>query len=223
LKHLPGRHHGDYFTSVVFFSKLEETCSSGERNVLVTDSEIIDIDGIGSVLFERSRRSRRINITIKPFRGIRVAVPFGVSFKAALKFVRDKQDWVGRHLVKMEKYERRLIKVPAPIPRIDKASAERILTRRLRELADEYGFAYNRVTIRNQRTRWGSCSHNNNISLNMKLMRLPDELVDYVLLHELVHTRVHNHGSGFWRELEKYVPGARSYTARLRRYDLYLL
>lgn len=187
------------------------------------DSKIVDIDGIGSVLFERSRRSRRINITVKPFRGIRVAVPPDVSFRSARKFVRDKKDWVRWHLVKMEKYERQLIKIPAHTPRINKAAAVRILKRRLRELAEKNGFAYNRVTVRNQRTRWGSCSYKNNISLNMKLLRLPDDLIDYVLLHELVHTRVHNHGPGFWRELEKYVPGARSSTARLRRYDMYLL
>ena len=202
---------------------LDKTCSLGEKDFLMADSEIVDIDGIGSVLFERSWHSRHINITIRPFRGIRVAVPPGVSFRSARKFVRDKQDWVRRHLVKMKKYERQLIKVPARTPRIKKTAAARILTHRLRELAVKYGFVYNRVTIRNQRTRWGSCSYKNNISLNMKLLRLPDELIDYVLLHELVHTRVHNHSPEFWLELEKYVPGARSYTSRLRRFDMYLL
>jgi predicted metal-dependent hydrolase len=189
----------------------------------MANSEMVDINGIGRVLFERSRRSRHINITIKPFRGVRVAVPPGVSFRSARNFIRDKRDWVRRHLVRMRKYEHQLIKVPADTPPVEKATAARILTRRLRELAEKHGFAYNRVTIRNQRTRWGSCSYKNNISLNMKLLRLPDELIDYVLLHELVHTRVHNHGPEFWHEIEKYVPGARTYTTRLRKYDMYLL
>jgi predicted metal-dependent hydrolase len=195
----------------------------GIEDLPVSNSKIIDIDGIGSVLFERSRRSRRINITIKPFRGVRVAVPIGVSFKEAGKFVRDKRDWVQRHLIKMKKYESELKAVPARTRRIDKDIAKRELTRRLRKMSVKHGFAYNRVTIRNQRTRWGSCSYKKNISLNMKLLRLPDELIDYVLLHELVHTCIHDHSPEFWRELEKYVPGARSYTARLRKYDMYLL
>jgi len=189
----------------------------------MSKSEIVDIAGIGKVLFERSRRSRRINITIKPFRGIRVAVPSGVSFKAAGKFLHDKEDWVKRHLVRMRRYESELKAVPAGLREIDKTVAKRVLTGRLKKLAETYGFTYNRVTIRNQRTRWGSCSHDNNISLNMKLLKLPDDLIDYVLLHELAHTRVPNHSPEFWQELEKYVPGARAYTSRLRKYDMYLL
>ena len=189
----------------------------------MADSKVVDIDGIGSVLFERSRRSRHINITIKPFRGVRVAVPPGVSFRSARSFIRNKKDWVRRHLVKIRQYECQLIKVPADTPHIEKATAARKLTRRLQELSAKHGFVYNRVTIRNQRTRWGSCSYKNNISLNMKLLRLPDELIDYVLLHELAHTRVHNHSPEFWHELEKYVPRPRTYTSRLRKYDMFLL
>ncbi|MFC2065463.1 M48 family metallopeptidase [Chloroflexota bacterium] len=59
-------------------------------------------------------------------------------------------------------------------------------------MAVQHSFTYNRVTIRNQKTRWGSCSHKNNISLNMKLVLLPEDLVGYVILYELVHTKIHS-------------------------------
>jgi predicted metal-dependent hydrolase len=76
--------------------------------------------------------------------------------------------------------------------------AEVYLPKRLKELADNHGLKFRRVFIRNTRTRWGSCSHENNINLCIHLMKLPDELIDYVLLHELAHTVEKNHSKKFW-------------------------
>ena len=103
-----------------------------------------------------------------------------------------------------------LIQKSKELPKIDKEEAREKLSERLAKLAAEHHFQYNRVSIRNQKTRWGSCSSNNNISLNMKLLHLPDQLIDYILLHELVHTRVKNHSQDFWNELETVVPNART-------------
>lgn len=80
--------------------------------------------------------------------------------------------------------------------------AKQILPERLKKLAAEFGFKYNLVTIRNNKGNWGSCSSKNNISLNLQLMKLPDELIDFVLLHELVHTEIKNHGPEFWKKLD---------------------
>lgn len=79
--------------------------------------------------------------------------------------------------------------------------AKELLPQRLEELATEYGFKYNAVAIRNSHTRWGSCSSRGNISLSVYLILLPDELIDYVLLHELCHTREMNHSPRFWELL----------------------
>ena len=105
------------------------------------------------------------------------------------------------------------------LPDIDRDEARRILCRRIGELAQLHNFAYNRVSIRKQKTRWGSCSTKNNINLNMNLLHLPPELIDYVLLHELVHTRVKNHSKDFWNELETVVPNARQVDRRLKDYQ----
>ena len=102
------------------------------------------------------------------------------------------------------------------------ATVKKTLTSKLEQLAEEHGFRYNKVTIRTQRTRWGSCSPRNNISLNMKLVRLPDELMDYVILHELVHTHIHNHSKKFWAELDQYVGNAKVLAKRLRTNGLEL-
>ena len=77
----------------------------------------------------------------------------------------------------------------------------------MRELAKIYGFKYAKASIRNQKTKWGSCSAKNNISLNINLVRLPDELRDYVILHELVHTRHKNHSNRFWETLDTVTGG----------------
>jgi len=91
---------------------------------------------------------------------------------------------------------------------------------RLNNLTKKNGFTYNRVFIRNQKTRWGSCSSKNNINLNVKLIRLPDELIDYVILHELVHTGIKNHSKAFWTELDRLVGNAKKMQSRLKEYGL---
>jgi hypothetical protein len=105
---------------------------------------------------------------------------------------------------------------------IDEVEASRVLVERLEELSAQHGFCYNKVSIRNQRTRWGSCSAKNDISLNMKLLKLPQELIDYVILHELVHTRIKNHTKAFWRELDRIVGNAKALDARLNQYRMAL-
>lgn len=77
--------------------------------------------------------------------------------------------------------------------------AKQFLTQRVAELAVIHGFKYGKLSFRNQKTRWGSCSYHNNISLNIQLMRLPLHLIDYVIIHELCHTVHKNHSATFWQ------------------------
>lgn len=102
--------------------------------------------------------------------------------------------------------------------------ARLVLPARLRSLAERHGFRFGRVQIRSQRSRWGSCSARNDISLNLHLLRLPDHLVDYVLLHELAHTVEKNHGPRFWRLLDAHTAGkARALDRELRAYSIRVL
>lgn len=92
------------------------------------------------------------------------------------------------------------------------------LPKRLNELAVKHGFKYQNVSIKNATTRWGSCSSVNNINLNLHLMRIPEHLIDYVLLHELAHTVVKNHGEKFWLLLEQCYPNARKADKEMNNY-----
>ncbi len=179
-------------------------------------SQIIEIDGIGDVLFERSKRAKYVNISIKPFRGVRVAVPNRVSFAAALEFVYRRKTWILKHLKKMKLAEEKNSRTEIVIK--DTEAAQLKIKKRLLELSMLNGFSYNRVTVRNQKTRWGSCSARKNISLNIRLAVLPAELMDYVILHELVHTKVSNHSKVFWAELDKYVGSAKAMDEKLKKY-----
>ena len=105
---------------------------------------------------------------------------------------------------------------------INRASAKKHLIDRLNYLSQAHGFKYNRVFIKSQKTRWGSCSGKNNINLNINLVRLPDELIDYTILHELVHTRIKNHGQRFWDQLDRLLGDAKLLDKALNEYNFLL-
>ena len=84
--------------------------------------------------------------------------------------------------------------------------AKQYLPPRVRELAERHGFTYGKLRIKNQKTRWGSCSSKGNINLNLRLMMAPDAAIDYVIIHELCHLRELHHNAAFWTLVESYCP-----------------
>ena len=99
--------------------------------------------------------------------------------------------------------------------------AKAALPPRLAELAALHGFTYNKVRIKHNVSNWGSCSRKGNINLNLNLMRVPEDLRDYVMLHELCHLRHPNHGPDFHALLESLCPGHRATEKELRKYRLF--
>lgn len=97
-----------------------------------------------------------------------------------------------------------------------KIEAKNYLVQRLDFLAKKYGFNYKKVALKNQKTRFGSCSYQNNINLNINLMNYDFDCIDYVLIHELCHTKVKNHSEKFWLEVEKYCPQYKSLRKKLK-------
>lgn len=190
--------------------------------VKVKSQKIISLEGGGQVLLERSGKAKHISLSVKPFKGVRVAVPYGVSFNKAEDVVHLKTGWIKKHLDKMDQLEQEAIE-QSKHGHMDRKDARAHLVRRLDELSDKHGFTYNRVFVKNQKTRWGSCSEKNNINLNVNLVRLPDDLMDYTILHELTHTRVKNHSKRFWDELDKLVGESRKLDKKLSRYRVLLI
>ncbi len=181
-------------------------------------AKTVELKSVGTILLERSRRARHLSLSVKPFKGARVAVPIGVPFARAEMFARSKIDWIKKHLDKMVHMEQEARTLAKSKP-INRAAAREYLIDRLNFLSQKYGFRYNRVFIKNQKTRWGSCSGKNNINLNINLVRLPVELIDYTILHELVHTRVKNHSRRFWNHLDKLIGDAKKLDRKLSEYS----
>lgn len=191
--------------------------------MVYTHFMIVDIKGVGKVVIERSDRAKRMRITVM-CGSVRASLPRGIPYSRAELFVREHAEWIRTHLERMalkEEAGRNLLAGSPPIA--DPAKAREKIVYRLKLLAMEHGFTYSRLTIRNQKTRWGSCSADNAISLNIQLARLPERLLDYVILHELVHTRIRGHGGDFWQELDRYVGDARRLRRELKNYMLKLM
>jgi len=183
----------------------------------------IDVPGIGPALLNKSRRAKRLSIAVTTSGEVRVILPCRGTVREAEEFLREKSDWVAAHRRKASLLRLRHNQLTGNHRPLSRNNAEEILRERLDHLARKHGFPCNRVSIRNQKKRWGSCSADNNISINEKLARLPDRLIDFVLLHELVHTRVKNHAKEFWLELGKYVDNVEVLRRELRQYRLDLL
>jgi len=96
--------------------------------------------------------------------------------------------------------------------------AKQYIPARVKELAAKYNFNYSKVFIKNIKTRWGSCSKKGNVNFSLHLMRLPKELIDYVILHELAHTIEQNHSKNFWEVLDKIYGNAKTVDRKLKDY-----
>ena len=183
-------------------------------------NKIKEIEGIGQVIFRKSRKARRLNLSLESQDVLRVSIPYWVSYYEAEKMLLKNAEWVRKFVRKVKKD---IEKYHVDLKNVDLKKGKQYLIFKVNKLAYKYGFRYNKISIRNQRTRWGSCSHQNNISLNMKLLRMPEKIIDYVILHELIHTRVKNHSKDFWCEINKILPDAKKIDSELKKYQLNLI
>jgi len=180
----------------------------------MAESTIITLPTVGDILLERSYRARHINISVKPPKKIRVAVPVGVAFEKAHKFARQKEYWIEKQILKFVNSS------VTPIADIFAAECfiheEEYLINRVETLAKKHGFQYRILKFKVMKTRWGSCTAKNNINLNMLITFLPKKLQDYVILHELVHTRIKDHSHRFWALLDKITGDAKGIHKELK-------
>lgn len=168
----------------------------------------------------RSNR-KTIAIEIKSDLSIIVRAPKRVSQKAIMDFVKEKQDWINKNLAKMyirQEEKRNRKEMPLSDDDIKKLAdkALKIIPDRVEYFAGIIGVKYGRITIRNQKTRWGSCSSRGNLNFNCLLMLTPPEVQDYVVVHELCHLKQMNHSKMFWAEVEKIMPEYNTYRQWLK-------
>jgi predicted metal-dependent hydrolase len=154
-----------------------------------------------SLLFVRHPRARRYVIRVQSDGSVRVTVPRWGSERRAHDFVRQQQAWIERQRRRLE--ERRnhaRAECPAETAAL-RSRAAKELPDELRRLAALNGLTVSRVSVRNQRSRWGSCSRKGHICLNWRLMLMPGFVREYVLIHELMHLKRLDHSPAFWRQV----------------------
>lgn len=159
------------------------------------------------------RSSRKsIAIEIKPDFQIVVRAPRPMTNREIRRFVAEKEDWIEKHLelmrIQAEEKEKqpKVQKMTREEIRLLAKEAFKVIPERVSYYAPLVGVTYGRITIRNQKTRWGSCSSKGNLNFNCLLMKAPPEVMDYVIVHELCHRKEMNHSKSFWNEVERVLP-----------------
>lgn len=164
-------------------------------------------DGIRYYI-KRSRR-KTVSVQIEPDLSVLIRAPFHMSDRDIEKFLRDSDDWIRKH--RDEARKKLLAKENSPKLSMDEIrklaeEAAKDIPERVKRFAPIVGVDYGRITIRNQKSRWGSCSSRKNLNFNCLLMLAPPEQRDYVVVHELCHLKEMNHSKRFWKEVERVLP-----------------
>lgn len=140
-----------------------------------------------------------------------VRAPYRMSDREIREFIEEKSGWIEKNMRKMERLKDEAEPEPAELLTVEdlrelaKAAADHI-PERVAFYAPLIGVDWRGITIRNQRSRWGSCSSSGNLNFNCLLMLTPPDIIDYVVVHELCHRREMNHSPLFWCEVEKILP-----------------
>lgn len=176
----------------------------------------MDLDDKTHIEVIRSKR-KTLAIEIRPDMRVVVRAPEKIPQNEIMKFVEEKQNWIKKHLVQMY-FKAEEIKKQKKEPALTNADIEKLCQKALSVIPDKVkyyaeiiGVTYGRITIRNQKTRWGSCSSKGNLNFNCLLMLMPDKVLDYVVVHELCHLKQMNHSKKFWMEVERYMPDYKNY------------
>jgi predicted metal-dependent hydrolase len=142
-------------------------------------------------------------IRVRDDGSVRVTVPRGGSKREAQAFAQRERSWIDKQRQRLEHRRQELAaasgRAPASEDRELRERAKHLLPTRLLELAEEHGVAVSRVSIRNQKSRWGSCSRTAHICLNWRLILMPEFVRDYVMIHELMHLKRMDHSPRFWK------------------------
>lgn len=171
-----------------------------------------DEEGTIPVKVVYSKR-RTMGLEIKGDAQVVARVPKGLPGQSVIEFIKERQEWVLQKWFLVR--ERQEIAAARPHPDyVEHPELEEIYRKRARERLTErtayfaalMGVSYNRISIRSQKTRWGSCSAQGNLNFHWKLILMPPEILDYVVVHELAHRREMNHSERFWVQIERMLP-----------------
>lgn len=183
-----------------------------------------------NIPFQVVRSARKtVAIQVKQDGTVTVRAPRRCSQAAIDSFVHEKQDWIQMQLALCSQKEagkeiRRVQGGIMSIPETEagcltyRSQAKQVFARKVAWYARQMQVSYGTITIREQKTRWGSCSSRGNLNFNWRLILAPEPVLDYVVIHELAHRKEMNHSAGFWGIVEEMMPDYRQYRGWLKQY-----
>lgn len=189
---------------------------------MITEYKISDGKQNLSIRVIRSRR-KNVGLEVKTDGNILARIPGYLTDGELEKFLEEHKGWILKKVKLLEERQKDMEPsracpvrelLPEDIEKIKKRFSERV-----QYYSSLMGVTYERITIRNQKTRWGSCSAKGNLNFNYQLYYLPEELLDYVVVHELAHRKHMNHSAAFWEEVGRYYPDYKEARKRLKKIE----
>jgi len=185
--------------------------SSMQKSILLNNQQI-------SYLLKTSPHARHVRVSVHPGGKLKVTIPRYANPQIAENFLREKAGWIIKNLsVMREVNPLKCLGKNKKEYQTFKKSAVILIKRRVEEINAFYNFSYRKIAIRNQSSRWGSCSANKNLNFNYKIALLPRKYMDYIIAHELCHLREMNHSPHFWKLVEQKVPDYKELRKRIRK------
>ncbi len=179
--------------------------------------ELVKIAGLSVLLVRSSRKT--LAVQIRADGTVIARAPLRMPKDRILCFLSEKASWIRMQQGKMQEREKMrqqaCIHLDAAQEKELRERAKSVLAQRTAYFARQIGVTYGRITVRDQKTRWGSCSQTGNLNFNFRLILAPLEVLDYVVVHELCHRRQMNHSAQFWQEMAQVLPDYRKRKAWL--------
>ena len=175
-----------------------------------------------SYKLKRSRRAKRMRLAVYCDGAVVVTSPFGIEQSIIEKFIADKKQWVLNKISFFNSIDSKAIRTFSHKDFLEnKDIALALVHERVTFYNKKFGFSFNKIFIKNQKTRWGSCSCKQNLNLNYKIVFLPQKHQDYIIVHELCHLKEFNHSRKFWALVEKALPNYLDIKKELRNHELF--
>lgn len=164
----------------------------------------------------RSNRSRNLRLTVNCEGNLIVSAPVHTDISSIESFILKKSAWITDKINYFKSFTIK-IKTTKKDYSVHKEKALALAQAKIEYYNKTYNFSYKNITVRNQKTRWGSCSRKGNINFNYKIALIPEHLADYIIVHELCHLGQFNHSKAFWNLVSKTIPEYKKYRLELKK------
>ncbi len=176
-------------------------------------------EGTGIIcMIRKHARAKKITLTVKDGNRVLVTVPRWVSYRAGKKFASKHKAWIKKKLTEARKITKKSIleKGTTQDYKKHKEEARKLVKEKIEKFNKYYKFKIGRIAIRNQKTRWGSCSEKKNLNFNWRIVLLKDNQVEYLVVHELCHLGQMNHSKKYWMLVGETIPNHKEIAKQLR-------